>query len=128
MGRMGVQNRGLDLMLYGALCLLRDNGIDDAFQLLVHLTCPIGGGCGQCAKKCSSHRHVLAGTNEGGEWSLRTLNRCGPAYLNRRLVLVQVNQSGLNGCSLIGKLATSLCGFAFDVVLQGMSSFLLVGH
>jgi hypothetical protein len=51
-----------------------------------------------------------------------------PAYLKRQFMLVQVRQSSLNGRQLIGELTPSLCAFAFDVVLQGTSSFLLVSH
>jgi hypothetical protein len=110
-------------MLQGALHLLRDGGTEDAFQLPVHLTHPIGGGRVQCAQK-----HVLAGPGEGEEMTLRTLNCNGPAGLKRRLALVQVGQSGLNVCPLVSELAPSMCGFMLDVVLRGVLSSFLVGR
>jgi hypothetical protein len=57
---------------------------------------------------------------------LRTINRYGLPCIKHRFILVQVDQSSLDGCSLIGDLAPLLCGFTFDVVLQGVSLFLLV--
>jgi hypothetical protein len=115
-------------MLQGALHLLRGHGTEDDFQPLVHLAHPIGGGCEQCVQKCSCHGHVLASPSEGGELPLRMLNRRCLACIKCRLTLVQVGQSGHNCCPLIGELTLSLCGFVFDVVLQGMSLFLLVDH
>jgi hypothetical protein len=115
-------------MLQGALHLLRDGGTEDAFQLPVHLTHPIGGGRVQCAQKHGCHNHVLAGPGEGEEMTLRTLNCNGPACLKRRLALVQVGQSGLNVCPLVSELAPSMCGFMLDVVLRGVLSSFLVGR
>jgi hypothetical protein len=52
-------------MLQGALCLLRGGGTEDAFEPLVHLAHPIGGGCVECVQKRSYHSHVLAGHGKG---------------------------------------------------------------
>jgi hypothetical protein len=56
------------------------------------------------------------------------LNHYGLACLKRRLALVQVAQSSLKGCPLVGELAPLLCGFVLDVVLRGVSSAFQVGH
>jgi hypothetical protein len=79
----------------------------------------------QHIQKCS---HVLASPSEGGELSSRTIHRRGLACLKRRIALVQVGQSSVNNHPLIGELAPSLRGFAFDVILQGVLSFQLVSH
>jgi hypothetical protein len=115
-------------MLYGALCLLRDDGAEDAFQLLVHLAHPISGGCEQCVQKHGCRDHILTGPGEGGELPHCMLNCCGPGRLKRQLALVQVGQSGLKGCPLIGELTLLLCGLVLDVVLRGVLSSFLVGH
>jgi hypothetical protein len=57
---------------------------------------------------------------------LCTLNRCSLAWLKRRLMVVQVDQFGLNDCSFVGELDPSFCGFALDVILQGMFLSILV--
>jgi hypothetical protein len=44
------------------------------------------------------------------------------------VVVVYVGQFGFNGPSLAGDFAPSPCGSAFDVVLQSMLPFLLVGR
>jgi hypothetical protein len=60
-------------VLQGALRLLHGGGSEDALQLLVHLTHPIGGGCG----------HILAGAGESEEMLLRMHHWCSPAILQR---------------------------------------------
>jgi hypothetical protein len=47
LGMGGGQNRGLNPMLQGTLCLLHGGGAEDALQSLVHLAHLDGGGCGQ---------------------------------------------------------------------------------
>jgi hypothetical protein len=51
---------------------------------------------------------------------------CRSACLKSRFMLVQVGQPSLNSSPFVGKLASSPCGFLFDVILWGASSFLLV--
>jgi hypothetical protein len=65
-------------MLQGAFRLLHGGGSEDALQLLVHLTHPIGGGCGQCVQE---RHHILAGAGLSGELSLHVHHRRGPAIL-----------------------------------------------
>jgi hypothetical protein len=124
----GRQNTGLDLMLQGTLCLLCSSGAENALQPLVHLTHLVGGGCGQRVQKCGHHGHVLAGLGEGGELLHRSFHCHGLICLKHQFALAQVDQLGLNSHPFIGELASSLCGFSFDVILRGASSFLLAGY
>jgi hypothetical protein len=84
---------------------------------LVNLAHPIDGVWRQCVIKRDHHSHILASLGEGGELLLRVINNRGLARLECQFALVQVGQSGLNSPLLIGKLAPSLHGFMFDVVL-----------
>jgi hypothetical protein len=101
-------------MLYGALCMLCNSGDEDVLQPLIHLTHPIGVGCGQHIQKRGHSGHILAGPSEGGELPLHMVNCHGLAYLKHGFTLVQC---GFNDRPLISELAPSLCGFAFDVIL-----------
>jgi hypothetical protein len=89
-GRGGGQNRGINPMLQGTLRLLRGGGAEDALQLSVHLTHPIGGGCRQRVQNHGRCGHVLAGLLEGGELLLRPFHCHGLACLKHQFSLARV--------------------------------------
>jgi hypothetical protein len=74
-------------MLQGTLHLMRGGSAKVALQPLVHLTHPVGGGCGQCVKKCGCRSHILAGLGEGGELPLCSFYCHGLAYLKHQSAL-----------------------------------------
>jgi hypothetical protein len=62
------------------------------------------------------------------ELLLCSLHCPGQAYLKSRFVLAQVGQPGLNSYPFIGELSSSSWGFSFDIILNGVLSFLRVSH
>jgi hypothetical protein len=70
-------------MQQGILCLRHGGGKEDAFQSLVHLAHPIGGGCQQRVQECSRCGLILGGPSEGGELPLCLFLCHGLACLQR---------------------------------------------
>jgi hypothetical protein len=77
----GGQDRGLDPMQQGTLRLWHGGGTANAFQPLVHLAHPIGGGCRQRIQECDRCSHILASPGEGRKLVLHLLLRHGLACL-----------------------------------------------
>jgi hypothetical protein len=93
-------------MLQVTLCLLRSSGAEDALQSLVHHAHPVGGGCRQRVQKHSRHAmFLLALAKVGSSRSAHSIAMDRPA----------------SSRPFIGELASSPCGFSFDVILWGAS-------
>jgi hypothetical protein len=115
-------------MQQGTFRLLHGSGAENAFQPLVHLTHPVGGGCQQCIQEYGSCSHVLAGPCEGGGLPLHLLIHRGLAYLQRCFVLGPISQPCLHGCPLTGRPALMLHSPSLDVVLRSVLSSLRMSH
>jgi hypothetical protein len=77
-------------MQQGTFRLLHSGDVEDAFQLLVHLTNPISKGCWQCIRECGHRSHILVGPGKVGELPLHPLPRLGLTSLQCQFTLKQV--------------------------------------